>query len=550
MTAALLTMCGLAAAPGQVMPSAIAPPDATMPVPAPVVAGPDVPTPAIADPNKPILLPSRTAVIDIDYDPATRKTIQRTLLYVSRDLGQTWGLEATAMPDQESLTFTTKEDGIFWLTIQTVFMNGIKTPADVTRSAPDRKLFLDGTSPTVRIVKAQRVGDEVAVEWTVEEKFPNDKATVVRYRAADQPQSAWIAAGYAGGQRSVSFKPAVSGHLTVEVICRDEVGNAGTGKADVGVLTAVSGTQPAAAGNGPPVKPIAATADPIAVPAMLPTPSATASATPSPLPTPTASTPAGAAPLAVPGIEPVPVPVAVNSTDRAESNTIPTRTINITRFDLAYSLTAGPAGVNGIDLWVTRDDGRTWRKWSRHDGRETPLKVVLDTRENPQVEGTYGFKLVPESGSRLADSAPTAGTPPEFKVTVDVTAPAVQVYEPSPHPDRPDAVVIRWKASDANFGKDPIVIEYAEQPTGPWKAVNASDMVPVVGGATPAVPRLANTGEYGWRLPGDLTVPRVYLKFTAVDLAGNRTEAMTRDPILVDLTKPRAKIQGIVGLGN
>ena len=41
--------------------------------------------------------------------------------------------------------------------------------------------------------------------------------------------------------------------------------------------------------------------------------------------------------------------------------------------------------------------------------------------------------------------------------------------------------------------------------------------------------------------------PRVYLKVTARDAAGNVKEVVTRDPILVDLVKPRAKISGIVG---
>ena len=39
---------------------------------------------------------------------------------------------------------------------------------------------------------------------------------------------------------------------------------------------------------------------------------------------------------------------------------------------------------------------------------------------------------------------------------------------------------------------------------------------------------------------------RVYLKASARDAAGNVKEVVTREPILVDLTKPRAKISGIV----
>jgi hypothetical protein len=41
--------------------------------------------------------------------------------------------------------------------------------------------------------------------------------------------------------------------------------------------------------------------------------------------------------------------------------------------------------------------------------------------------------------------------------------------------------------------------------------------------------------------------PRVYLKVTARDAAGNIREVVTRDPILVDLVKPKARISGIVG---
>jgi hypothetical protein len=42
----------------------------------------------------------------------------------------------------------------------------------------------------------------------------------------------------------------------------------------------------------------------------------------------------------------------------------------------------------------------------------------------------------------------------------------------------------------------------------------------------------------------------VYLKFTAWDLAGNRSEVVTPNPILIDLTKPKARIQGISPSGG
>jgi hypothetical protein len=47
-----------------------------------------------------------------------------------------------------------------------------------------------------------------------------------------------------------------------------------------------------------------------------------------------------------------------------------------------------------------------------------------------------------------------------------------------------------------------------------------------------------------------MTAHKVYFRYTAWDLAGNRTAVVTRDAFLVDLTKPRAKIQGIVTAGG
>ena len=527
MTVSLIALCGLAVAAGQgpVTPTSIAPPDAALTAPAATASTPPA---APVDPSKPTLLPSRTAIIDIDYDPATRKSIQRVLLYVSRDQGQTWGLEATALPEQESFTFAAKEDGLYWCKVQTVFVNGQKTPGDVTRSAPDQKLFLDGTPPLVRIASAKRTGDEVAIDWLVEEKYPDDANTAIRFKSADAASHNWVVVPNTwGAKRTATFPVNVPGAIVVEVIAKDLVGNPGTGRSEMGTIAVASGTMT----NPPPVKPVSN--EQIVLPGgVLNHPTV-----PPPTIPPLAAPPAASEPLAV--------PVMTNESATA----IPAiKPINLTRFDLSYSLTAGPAGISGIDLWVTRDDGKSWRKWSRHDGRDSVIKVVLDTRDNPQVEGAYGFRLVPESGSRLADAAPTPGTPPEFRVVVDVSAPQIQVYEPAPHAERPDVVVLRWKATDTNFGKDPMAIEWSESQAGPWRAVNGGDAIAVVGGMNPAPPRLANSGEYAWRLPGDLAAPKVFLKFSSWDLAGNKTEAVTKDPILVDLTRPRASIRGIVGL--
>ena len=166
--------------------------------------------------------------------------------------------------------------------------------------------------------------------------------------------------------------------------------------------------------------------------------------------------------------------------------------------------------------------------------------MVLDTRFNKDLEGDYGFALVPVSGAGLSEGAPTAGTAPEMRLRLDTTAPSIKVFQPTADASNKNALVLNWEALDKNFGKDPIAIEYSEQPQGPWKSVSGTDAT-----ATSGAHRIENSGSYSWQPPLNLTTPKVYLRFSAWDQAGNKSEVVTPNPILVDLMKPKARIQGI-----
>jgi hypothetical protein len=133
-------------------------------------------------------------------------------------------------------------------------------------------------------------------------------------------------------------------------------------------------------------------------------------------------------------------------------------------------------------------------------------------------------------------------------MVLDVTPPQIDLYAPVSDPNAPDTLVVQWKATDRNFGDDPITLEWSDAPTGPWKPVAANATDPVVQATAMGAPvarRLANTGQYSWKVPAGVPA-RVYLKATARDAAGNVKEVVTREPILVDLTKPKAKINGIM----
>ena len=56
----------------------------------------------------------------------------------------------------------------------------------------------------------------------------------------------------------------------------------------------------------------------------------------------------------------------------------------------------------------------------------------------------------------------------------------------------------------------------------------------------------ANTGRYAWTVPAGLPL-KVFLKITAEDKSGNVGEAVTPQPLAVDLHKPVGRIRAIAG---
>ena len=113
---------------------------------------------------------------------------------------------------------------------------------------------------------------------------------------------------------------------------------------------------------------------------------------------------------------------------------------------------------------------------------------------------------------------------------LDTTAPKGQLFRPQPDPSQPNTLLLAWEAKDRNLADKPITLEWAEQKEGPWN--------PIGDGPLP------NSGQY--RLASARTAPpRVYLRLTMRDLAGNESRAQTDKPELIDLSVPQTKIIGV-----
>ncbi|GBD37309.1 hypothetical protein HRbin36_02440 [bacterium HR36] len=200
------------------------------------------------------------------------------------------------------------------------------------------------------------------------------------------------------------------------------------------------------------------------------------------------------------------------------------RFLNTTRASLQYEVSrVGPSGVGSVELWMTRDDGRTWFKAGDDPDLQPPMLIEFPG------EGVYGLTLVVRSRVGLGRAAPQPGEPPELRVEVDVTPPYAELYAVEADPQRRDTLVLLWSATDKNLAANPITLKWAERESGPWHVI-ASD--------------LPNTGRYLWKMPDNLPY-MVYLRLEVRDLAGNLAIAQTPKPVLVDLQEPEVKVLDI-----
>jgi hypothetical protein len=343
----------------------------------------------------------------------------------------------------------------------------------------------------------------------------------------------------------------VAGPITMRIVATDMAGNMGD------VTKELPGSGVVSADSSKPITPVLSTTSysPTEVPAPV-TPAIVPPAMLTPVPVVPSAVPTPAMPAVPTNLSPAPAPVGLPTTNDANPLTpigssapgmVPAPVAPVASdiqhvrspdFDLNYTIESkGLSGISRVDLYVTRDEGRSWTRWSSHDGKESPLKVRLGTVAGNR-DGDYGLKLVPVSGVGVADDIPTAGTVPEVRVRVDTGRPVINIYSHTPS-NQPNAVVLNWDAKDANFGTSPITLEWSEGPKGPWR----SCIPEMPGQPRPTTP---NTGSYTWSIGSAMPTHRVYLRVTATDLAGNVNDAITREPITIDLTKPRARIVKII----
>jgi hypothetical protein len=200
------------------------------------------------------------------------------------------------------------------------------------------------------------------------------------------------------------------------------------------------------------------------------------------------------------------------------------RQTNRRRFELSYEIeSVGTQGVSAVELWGTRDGGRTWTNWGRDEDLESPFDIETNGA------GLYGFAIVVIGNNGLTSPQPRSGDPADIYVRVDTEAPRVHISSARyGEGSEAGSLVLEYSCEDDNLTARPVHLAFSESPEGPWTTMATG---------------LENTGRYAW--PADPRLPReIYLRIEATDRAGNVGVETTRKPISVHGLAPRARIRG------
>jgi hypothetical protein len=452
-------------------------------------------------------------------DHSTQQKLREVCLYVKAP-GANWVKQDSALPSSTKFSFRAPQDGEYWFNLVTIDNQGRSTPADVTSAPPGLRVVVDTKAPTIEMQVAS--DSECTLRCSMQDANPNPKTLKA------------VAASPAGDVtlEMVNNQPGVfrvrPEHMTctIHVTCSDLAGN--TAARDVNVKEALAAAAqpagpatpaalPSSVGASRPLTPEMTVAQgPLTPPVLAPvtaiekTTTAPATVT-AELPTKTPLSPTEAAPLVAP---------------LAGKGPANRRIINSTHASIDYRIdTVGPSGVGKVEVYMTHDEGKSWRRVAEDIDRTTPAEVDLPG------EGLFGIRLAITNGNGFGGTPPSAGAQAQVWVEVDTTPPFVQL-RPTEIVAHGGAIDIRWSASDPNLGNEPVTIYYRTRPDAPWQQVAKG---------------IKNDGSHRWTFPHDAG-SQFFFKVEVVDLAGNVARAESQTPVTLDMTEPRASVVGVTGM--
>lgn len=467
-----------------------------------------------------------------DADEMARLGAVEIRLFVSTDRGRHWQHAQSVAPVEGKFTFEASGDGEYWFAVRTVDAQGQLHPPGPPQSG--LQVVVDRTPPQLEIRLREPRPGQVELTWRAIDEHLDLSSLKLEF--LDPGAVNWQAVSVtpsASGQ--TSWTVPAGGRVIVRATVADKAGNSATADAATGT-DAAAPAQPAGKPQTPKPdfsRPVAGQ-DPFSeieeslvldeAPVVIPNGG--------PLP-PHSPTPAPNAVTPRPVSGPVQTPVvadasrtgtAFDPSEPGEEST-PVRYVRSREFSFYYELQdVGSSGVSSVDLYITEDDGRKWYYYGPDDDRQSPMAVEVP------ADGTYGFALRVRSGAGLTQNPPQPGDPPAFVVVVDRQPPRAELrpHAPAEGLSRGE-VVIEWQVSDERLAERPVRLSWGATREGPWQ--NITDWI-------------ENTGRYRWSVDESLA-PSVYLRLEARDAAGNISRAESSAPLVLDASRPSARITDV-----
>ncbi len=437
-------------------------------------------------------------------DDKERASLREIKLFVKNGPNEPWVCKETASAAQNDFTYHVTDDGEYWFCVVTVDNNGHSTPADINREPPGLIVVVDTKAPDFDLKPITLTTGETALACRIKDANPDFAKTRLEYRTDHN----WVALEPMGDQPGIYRMPDASMRGLVRATIFDKAGNSTAREVN---LMGSRVTQ--APSNGENVNSYSGTA---------------------------IKDPNGGAPLGMnfngPGVVPTdyraekaPAPSTAYLANTHPNAAPSLQLINSTHASLDYQVdNLGPSGIGKVEVWITRDEGQTWTKLCEDQDRKSPADIDLPG------EGLYGISLVVSNGSGTGGVTPTRGDNPDWWVEVDTTKPQAQLLPVRPSQgDDGNVFLLTWTASDKNLKSDPIDLFYSTQQGGTW--------VPIARG-------LKNTGNYRWSVPRGVG-PEYYFRMDVSDRAGNIAHCELTQPVVLDTSRPKARVVGVAAGG-
>jgi hypothetical protein len=501
-------------------------------------------------------------------------------LYVTDNAGEKWSLASQVDPQQSSFKYRAPRDGEYWFAIRTVDREGHVRGGNWNR--PELRVIVDTVPPHLELSAWRTADGQSFVHWVASDPLLNPKSLKVECQTNGDRQWRPIEVNPPRDPQSTTyngqaaFRSDSTGPILLRAEISDLAGNLATMQTTVrdeapSPANSASGT--AASDNGGATASVQGSPNGPAWPIDHVTNQTVGQATQS-------SSPAAGASdfVSEPHSNRSTIPDAPGDTadsNRASSNSAPDHgpsfgptlagdpsgnnggtsppeptsrftvaglatsnvftqglppgerpyMVNSRRFALDYEIeSAGGTGATKIEVWGTRDAGRTWQSYGMQSANRSPIKVKVDG------EGLYGFRIVVVDSKGVSARPPRSGDLPELWVGVDLTKPLARITATElGSADHAGELEIRYEASDAMLAARPVTLSFTDRAGGPYSTIAAG---------------LENTGSYRWRF--DSRVPeQIFLRLEVRDEAGNVGVFETPEPISLDPNRPKGHIRTV-----